>query len=86
MTRAEFIAMLHNSPLWNADAYGHFKTESKKTRAKIQATSVRFERKISDGRWINSVSDYYKNIECAFETDTGFPYLKIRNSKVKLYK
>jgi hypothetical protein len=85
MNKEDFTATLRRSPLWNEDRYGNFKTESGKTRAKIQQTSVRFERKLSNGIWFNSASDYYKNITMEHDNN-GNPCMKIKNTRVRLYR
>ena len=65
MTRAEFIAALRQSPIWEEDMYGHFKLEWKgiKYRLKIQAISVRYEKKsLQFDPWFLKASDYFKNV------------------------
>lgn len=64
MTRSEFIEALRKSPIWAEDRYGHFKLEWKgiQYRLKIQALSVRYERRYRDGSWFNKASDYFRNV------------------------
>lgn len=78
MTKAqihkESIKSMLVSNGWEYDRWGHLKkTLPKGTqfRAKLQKTSVRFEKRI-DSRWFNSISDYYKNIT------VGSDHIKIK--------
>jgi len=69
MQKSDVIAIL-SSMGWKQDKYGHFKTPSGLARAKLQAMSVRIERKITlvheytgkQSFWSNIASDYYCNL------------------------
>ena len=51
---------------WARDNWGHFKKDngSNLYRCKMQATSLRVERKTGD-TWFKITSDYYKNVRIA---------------------
>lgn len=78
-THKEAIKDMLVSNGWEYDRWGHLKKTTPKGtlfRAKIQKTSVRFEKKINS-RWFNSISDYYKNII------VGIDHIKVKGIIVK---
>ena len=87
MNRKGFILGMTGSD-WTQDAYGHFKirVNGRQYRLKVQATSVRYETKQSDGSWCNKASDYYKNIEFGTVEATGRTSLALRGYRIPLYK
>lgn len=72
---------------WVEDRFGHLTSPSGQSRLKLQARSVRMERKYTPesmfgykppSQWLNVVSDYYSNIT---ETEAGTPVIKGRALK-----
>uniref|UniRef100_A0A6M3JN62 Uncharacterized protein n=1 Tax=viral metagenome TaxID=1070528 RepID=A0A6M3JN62_9ZZZZ len=67
MTKQEFIDWAISKG-YTRDSYGHYQKTSDKgtiTRFKIQANSVRYERKaliVDHNEWLRSTSGYYKNL------------------------
>ena len=71
MEKSKVKAML-TAQGWIEDRFGNLMSKSKLVRVKMQAASLRVERKIPasvcpwgskiDARWVNQVSDYYKNL------------------------
>lgn len=63
---------------WQIDRWGNFRKDAngRAYRVKMQKTSLRLEVKVGD-RWINSISDYFKNI------GFGYDCLVVKGKEVK---
>jgi len=61
MLKAELVSVLEASSLWTKDRYGHFHCEDR--RFKMLDRACRFEKKMGSGEWLNTTSDYYKNMK-----------------------
>jgi len=76
MKKQDFINWITNNPNWTLDSYGNYRSKCGTYRFKLNATSVRLEKKINHAgtqyspartSWIRLRSNYYKNLNITAE-------------------
>lgn len=89
MNRNSLERILETGSGWKQDRWGHYTTVvgAATFRLKMQAISVRFERKgVICGKmeWLNRGSDYYKNVRLGWDEETDRTYMVIGGKRVFL--